>query len=141
VVLRDFNHYHHLTSLFRLSSKDPVASCIHNAKVCRKHGRLDLYKVWYLAVEILRGCVPAELPNRLVTDGHQVLVESLESKRILDENYQRDQQLEEVKSLLYQSSILPEMRDLQADAAIVSKPMRRVKWGMHPLGQKLVDDL
>lgn len=94
-------------------------------------------------MEILRGCVPADLPepDRLVTDGHQVLVESLDSKKIIDENYQRDQQLAEVKSLLYQHSPLPEMKDLQADLTIMNKPMRRVKWGMHPLGQKLVDDL
>jgi hypothetical protein len=124
-----------------------VASCIHNAKVCRKHGRLDLYKVWYLAIEILRGCVPTELPepDRLITDGHQVLVESLDSQKIIDENWQRDQKLAEVKSLLYQNSILPEMRDGQAGPAAITtaanKPMQRVKWGMHPLGQKLVDDL
>lgn len=121
-----------------------MASCVHNAKVCRKHGRLDLYKVWYLAVEILRGCVPADLPepDRLLTDGHQVLVESLDSKKIIDENYQRDQQLAQVKNLLFQhTTSLPEMKDLKADTTIVSKPMQRVKWGMHPLGQKLVDDL
>lgn len=128
--------------LCRLSSKDPVASCIHNAKVCRRHGRLDLYKIWYLAVEILRGCVPPEIPepDRLVTDGHQVLIETFDTKKITDETCHRDQQLAEVKSLLYQRN-LPEMKDTQADSNIISKPLQRVKWGMHPLGQKLVDDL
>lgn len=95
-----------------------------------------------MAVEILRGCVPIELPepDRLITDGHQVLVESLDSQKIIDENWQRD--LAEVKRFLYQGSILPEMKETQVDpTAIINKPMQRVKWGMHPLGQKLVDDL
>lgn len=119
-----------------------MSSCIHNAKVCRKHGRLDLYKVWYLAVEILRGCVPSDLPepDRLVTDGHHVLIDSVDSKKIIDENYQRDQQLAEVKNLLYQRHTSPQTNDLQLDV-VINKPMQRVKWGMHPLGQKLVDDL
>jgi hypothetical protein len=103
--------------------------------VCRKHGRLDLYKVWYLAVEILRDCVPTELPepDALVTDGHQVLIES--TKKFIDDNWQRDKKLAEVKCLLRGDSITPAVKELDIE------PMRRVKWGMHPLGQKLVDDL
>ncbi|GAA5814733.1 hypothetical protein MFLAVUS_008235 [Mucor flavus] len=146
VIIADFSdkmpYSPWLAKEYILSSKDPVASCIHNAKVCRKHGRLDLYKIWYLAVEILRGCVPPEIPepDRLVTDGHQVLIETFGTKKITDETCHRDQQLAEVKSLLYQRN-LPEMKDTQADPNVISKPMQRVKWGMHPLGQKLVDDL
>lgn len=103
--------------------------------MCRKHGRLDLYKVWYLAVEILRDCVPTELPepDALVTDGHQVLIES--TKKFIDDNWQRDKKLAEVKCLLRGDSITPAVKELDIE------PMRRVKWGMHPLGQKLVDDL
>lgn len=119
-----------------------MAACIHNAKVCRKHGRLDLYKVWYLAVEILRGCVPAKLPevDRVITDGHQVLIDSLDSHAVLDENWQRDQQLAEVKNMLYNGGHVIETHKKQAEP-IVAKPLQRVKWGMHPLGQKLVDAL
>lgn len=119
-----------------------MAACIHNAKVCRKHGRLDLYKVWHLAVEILRGCVPATLPeaDRVITDGHQVLLDSLDSNAVLDENWQRDQQLAEVKSMLYSGGNVMETHKKQAES-IATKPLQRVKWGMHPLGQKLVDAL
>lgn len=93
-------------------------------------------------MEILRGCVPSDLPepDRLVTDGHHVLIDSIDSQKIIDENYQRDQQLAEVKTLLHQRQVSPETNDLQVDI-VVTKPMHRVKWGMHPLGQKLVDDL
>lgn len=116
---------------------------MHNAKVCRKHGRLDLYKVWYLAVEILRGCVPAKIPevNRVITDGHQVLIDNLDSDLvIMDENWQRDQQLAEVKNILYNTSNVPKIHKKQVDSVVVM-PLQRVKWGMHPLGQKLVDAL
>lgn len=112
-------------------------ACIHNAKVCRKHGRLDLYKVWYLAVEILRGCVPAELPESdpFITDGHQMLIETFGSKKMIDDNWQRDRKLAEVKYLLRGESFPQEFKETEIE------PMHRVKWGMHPLGQKLVDDL
>lgn len=59
---------------------------------------------------------------------------------MMEESYQREQQLAEVKSLLYQRN-LPEMKDTQADPNIITRPLHRVKWGMHPLGQKLVADL
>ena len=100
---------------------------------------MDLYKVWYLAVEILRGCVPTEIPEpeRLVTDGHQVLFDSLVSKRVIDENWQRDQKLLEVQSLLRGETRTP----AEFHKEMETKPLHRVKWGMHPLGQKLVDDL
>ncbi|KAK4512335.1 Nuclear control of ATPase protein 2 [Mucor velutinosus] len=146
VVIADFSekmpYSPWLAKEYILSSKDPVAACIHNAKVCRKHGRLDLYKVWHLAVEILRGCVPATLPeaDRVITDGHQVLLDSLDSNAVLDENWQRDQQLAEVKSMLYSGGNVMETHKKQAES-IATKPLQRVKWGMHPLGQKLVDAL
>lgn len=141
VVIADFSdkmpYSPWLAKEYILSSKDPVFACIHNAKVCRKHGRLDLYKVWYLAVEILRGCVPGELPESdpMVTDGHQMLIETIGSKKMIDENWQRDRKLAEVKSLLRGESFTQDIKEVEAG------PMHRVKWGMHPLGQKLVDDL
>ncbi|KAF1800863.1 hypothetical protein FB192DRAFT_1422836 [Mucor lusitanicus] len=142
VVIADFSdkmpYSPWLAKEYILSSKDPVAACIHNAKVCRKYGRLDLYKVWYLAVEILRGCVPATLPeaDRVITDGHQVLLDSLDANAVLDENWQRDQQLAEVKNMLYNGGNVLETHKKQAES-IAAKPLQRVKWGMHPLGQKL----
>jgi hypothetical protein len=110
-----------LNDQISLSSKDNVGACLHNAKVCRKYGRFDLYKVWCLAVEILQGCVPADLPepDRLVTDGHQVLDYLNANKFITEKHWQRD----------------------LADKQEAGKPLQKVKWGMHPLGQKLVDDL
>lgn len=131
----------------RLSSNDPVSACIHNAKVCRKHGRLDLYKVWYLAIEILRGCVPmkASEVERVITDGHQMLIDSIDTHiPVLDDDFQRDKKLAEVKQMLYSSGTNrnnSEMKKKQSSEPVVKRPLQRVKWGMHPLGQKLVDGL
>ncbi|KAI9486044.1 MAG: hypothetical protein EXX96DRAFT_592887 [Benjaminiella poitrasii] len=127
-----------------LLPKDPVYACIHNAKVCRKYGRLDLYKVWHLAVEILREYVPVKLleMDRMITDGHQVLIDSIESdKVIMDEHWQRDRRLNEIKNMLYHSTNVPsfELKKLSEREPLVMKPLQRIKWGMHPLGQKLVD--
>ncbi|KAI8641629.1 hypothetical protein BD408DRAFT_444202 [Parasitella parasitica] len=147
VVIADFSdkmpYSPWLAKEYILSSKDPVAACIYNAKVCRKHGRLDLYKVWCLAVEILRGCVPAKLPevDRIITDGHHVLIDNLiPNVAIMDESWQRDQQLAQVRNMLYNGGNVAETTKKQPEL-ITARPMQRVQWGMHPLGQKLVDAL
>ncbi|KAI8889769.1 hypothetical protein K501DRAFT_237975 [Backusella circina FSU 941] len=141
VVIADFSdkmpYSPWLAKEYILSTKDNVGACIHNAKVCRKYGRFDLYKVWCLAVEILQGCVPADIPepDRLVTDGHQLLVDHVNAKKyIMDKHWQRDKKLAEVRALL----LTNEAGGKQVE---VAKPLQKVKWGMHPLGQKLVDDL
>jgi hypothetical protein len=75
-----------------------------------------------------------------MTDGHQLLIDPLDSHRvIMDENWQRDQKLAQVKSLLYNSGTIPEIRKLETEQ--VAPRLQRVRWGMHPLGQKLVDAL
>ncbi|KAI9322358.1 hypothetical protein BX666DRAFT_1848601 [Dichotomocladium elegans] len=59
--LRDIMPYSaQLAKEYILSPEDPVAACTHNAAVCLSHKRHDLSKVWYLASEILRQCVPVE---------------------------------------------------------------------------------
>jgi hypothetical protein len=58
----------------------------------------------------------------------------------MDENWQRDQKLAQVKSLLYNGGTIPDINKLETEQ-IVRKPLQRVRWGMHPLGQKLVDAL
>lgn len=54
----------------------------------------------------------------------------------MDENWQRDQRLAQVKSLLYNGGMIPEIKTEH-----VAPKLQRVRWGMHPLGQKLVDTL
>ncbi|KAI8979684.1 hypothetical protein BDF20DRAFT_871014 [Mycotypha africana] len=130
-----------LAKEYILSSEDPVTACIHNAEVCRKYGRLDLYKVWCVAVEILRECVPSELPDtdRVITDGRQMLLDNFNSETIINnENWQRDRNLMEVKKMLYNNNFVPH---LPQQTLKPIKPLQRVKWGIHPLGQKLVNEL
>ncbi|KAI8340395.1 hypothetical protein BD560DRAFT_412293 [Blakeslea trispora] len=132
-----------LAKEYILSSKDPVSACIHNAKVCQRHGRLDLYKVWCLAVEILRDCVPAKQPesDQMVTDGHHILIESLDTDKVLmDETWQRDQKLAELKSILYNYGTTANGQR-KANERKLPTAFERVKWGMHPLGQKLINEL
>ncbi|KAG0893256.1 hypothetical protein G6F34_010145 [Rhizopus arrhizus] len=118
-----------------LSFKDPVGSCIHNAKVCKKHGRLDLYRVWYLAVEMLRDCVPEELPEpeRLVWEGHQALDNKV--KRLMNAAGDNSTQVK----ALFDTHLTAE--PLSTLLTAISRTMKRVKWGMHPFGQKLVSNL
>lgn len=120
-----------LAKEYILSPKDPLGSCIHNAKVCQKHGRLDLYKVWYLAVEMLRNCVPEELPEpeKLVREGpianekmKRVSVDPLQDAKALFDTHLTNEPLDSLLS-------------------VISQTVKRVKWGMHPFGQKLVGNL
>jgi hypothetical protein len=98
--------------------------------------------VWYLAVEILRGCVPikASEVERVITDGHQMLIDSIDTDIPLDDDYQRDKKLAEVKNMLY-GGPKPETKKQVRVEPVINRPLQRVKWGMHPLGQKLVDAL
>lgn len=65
-----------------------------------------------------------------------MLIETIGSpKKITDDNWQRDRKLAEVKSLLRGESFTQDIKEVETEL------MHRVKWGMHPLGQKLVDDL
>ena len=126
-----------------LSSKDPVSACIHNAKACQRHGRLDLYKVWCLAVEILRDCVPVKPPesDQMVTDGHHILIDSLDASKVLmDENWQRNQKLAELKSILYNHGATSNTQRKANEQKLLA-PFKHVKWGMHPLGQTLINEL
>ncbi|KAI9278116.1 hypothetical protein BY458DRAFT_432319 [Sporodiniella umbellata] len=114
-----------------LSSKDPLGSCIHNAKVCQKHGRLDLYKVWYLAVEMLRDCVPEELtePEKLLRDGPTV---QEKIKKLSSDSFQS-------AKAMFDTHLTAEPLDTLITS--ISGTMKRVKWGTHPFGQKLVGNL
>ncbi|ORE23514.1 hypothetical protein BCV71DRAFT_170085 [Rhizopus microsporus] len=126
-----------LAKEYILSSKDPVGSCIHNAKVCQKHGRLDLYKIWYLAVEILRDCVPEDLaePERLMQEGPQSLSDDKKNKLIfIDDDTGQEMKLPEIRAKY-------DHEPLDSLVAAISTTMKRVKWGMHPFGQKLVYNL
>ncbi|KAI8993171.1 hypothetical protein BDB01DRAFT_847081 [Pilobolus umbonatus] len=130
-----------LAKEYILSLEDPVASCLHNAQVCRKHGRLDLYKVWSLAVEILRECVPNDLPelDRFITDKQQAMMDTKDKKNFNE--YTRDKRISLIKNMLFNNTSDQTQKEIGESLAAVTKPMQRVKWGMHPLGQKLVDDL
>lgn len=70
-----------------------------------------------------------------------MLIDSINTEMpVLDDDYQRDEKLAEVKNMLYHGGANPETKK-QATEPVVKKPLQRVKWGMHPLGQKLVDAL
>ncbi|KAI7905116.1 uncharacterized protein BX663DRAFT_501815 [Cokeromyces recurvatus] len=148
VIIADFSdkmpYSPWLAREYILSPKDPVFACIHNAKVCKKYGRFDLYKVWLLVVEVLRECVPIRISgmNHMTTDGCQVLIDNIKSDTItMNEHWQRDQEIFNIKNLLHNSNIPIEFnKALDIDVGVV-KSLQRIKWGMHPLGRKLVDAL
>lgn len=90
--------------------------------MCRKHGRIDLSRVWYLAAEILRECVPIGL----LEEGE------------LSSSSDAERDWAQVKAILYRRRL--QYRKEKA-AIMKSVKKRKVKWGLHPFGQKLVKNL
>ncbi|KAI9022925.1 hypothetical protein CLU79DRAFT_791747 [Phycomyces nitens] len=152
VVIADFTdmmpYSPWLAKEYILSADDPVSACIHNAEVCKAHDRHDLFKVWSLALEILRECVPLEVPgeNDIVQDGSLVAVGRPEVQlNYTDQAIQRDEKLAELRSVLHanrQRQLKSNgITELTSKNMSISRPKQRVKWGKHPLGQKLADNL
>ncbi|RUS34315.1 hypothetical protein BC938DRAFT_481274 [Jimgerdemannia flammicorona] len=135
-----------------LYGSDPVAICRHNARVCREHQRRDLQKVWLLAAEILKAVVPLFGSNK--DDPNDPMAIAAEG----------------AKKYLHGTDIRSKMLNLAMDLGLMGRQRRdsgtgleqheksedgfmdstdngaafllgRAKWGLHPLGRKLVDKL
>ncbi|KAF7729558.1 hypothetical protein EC973_004233 [Apophysomyces ossiformis] len=137
VIIADFSemmpYSPWLAKEYILSPEDPVAACIHNAKACKDHGRFDLFKVWSLALEILRECVPVDvsLQSATLTDGSDRLMKResklAELRKLLEANQRGQTPVKLLKS--------------GANTIVSRSKQQRVKWGLHPLGQKLAHNL
>ncbi|KAG0177994.1 hypothetical protein DFQ29_004086 [Apophysomyces sp. BC1021] len=137
VVIADFSEMipcsPWLAKEYILSPDDPVSACIHNAEACKEHGRFDLYRVWSLALEVLRECVPIDVPGQ-----PRVMAEDA------NQPFKRDTKLAELRKLLDANQRgQPHVKTLQNETkSVVSGSKRqRVKWGLHPFGQKLAHNL
>lgn len=84
---------------------------------------------------MLRDCVPEELPEpeRLVWEGHQALDNKV--KRLMNSAGDNSTQVK----ALFDTHLTAE--PLSTLLTAISRTMKRVKWGMHPFGQKLVSNL
>ncbi|KAI8371399.1 uncharacterized protein BYT42DRAFT_580098 [Radiomyces spectabilis] len=118
VLIANFSHVlpfdSWLAKKYMLSSVDPVTACMHNAQVCTTNDRMDLSRIWYLALEILAECVPMDYEDLLADNDHP----STSIQRVLGQKN------------------LPKSKDY-----LRLKSKRSVHWGMHPLGQRLVSNL
>ena len=111
----------------RICAPDPVPVCIYNANVAISHGRHDLQRVWLLAAHILLSCVSVEhaaasrpvSPDQLI---RQVAELTKPERKRRDSGTGLDPFVVETSG------------PMMGDAA-------RVKWGWHPLGRSLVDDM
>ncbi|KAI9244456.1 hypothetical protein BDA99DRAFT_529033, partial [Phascolomyces articulosus] len=113
-----------LAKEYILTPGDPVKACTHNATVCRNHDRLDLYKVWSLASEIVKRCIPLDSERGWAPEQIEIL-------------HTDEKNLHDIRSILYGPS-QPKQQKLNKKR-IPKK--RRVKWGLHPLGRKLISNL
>jgi hypothetical protein len=130
-----------------------MKSCLHNSQISKTHDRDDLAQIWNIALEIIRECVPSDIPEQ------QDLVHDLLQNRRpdlqplpTDPVWLHDSKLAEINSILGQQAFtrlladINESEDKSPDEkttmqALEGLPKRRVRWGSHPLGQRLVDNM
>ncbi|KAI8150329.1 hypothetical protein BJV82DRAFT_652492 [Fennellomyces sp. T-0311] len=111
-----------LAKEYILTPGDPVAACTHNAAVCKNHDRMDLSRVWYLASEIVKQCIPLDSERGWAPEPIEIL--------------QRDaKNLHDIRTILYGPP-----RSSPKSTKLIPKK-RRVKWGLHPLGRKFINNL
>ncbi|KAI9280612.1 hypothetical protein BC943DRAFT_348082 [Umbelopsis sp. AD052] len=137
-----------LAKAYDLFGDDTMAICNHNAAACKELGYDELYKVWCLAGEILRECVPASasqqsqpMQNRRFNRSQITRSTDVTQNKMFE--YAVELKLELTKS----SSTKLERRDsgtglLPLDDSLVKRRhLERITWGLHPLGRQLVDKL
>ncbi|KAI8066503.1 hypothetical protein BC940DRAFT_334092 [Gongronella butleri] len=123
-----------MTKDLRLLPHDPIKACGQNAALYKKHERTDVARMWMLAMEILRECVPLDLPSRMnqvfdLVHYHRPDLQIIAS----DPMWLRDSKLAEINELLGRGYISqsPDVNNEQTRK-------RRVRWGAHPFGRQLV---
>ncbi|KAI7850547.1 hypothetical protein BDC45DRAFT_446958 [Circinella umbellata] len=116
-----------LAKEYILTPGDPVKACTHNAIVCRNHDRPDLHKVWSLASEIVKRCIPLDKERGWAPE--QIEVVQTDEKNLND-----------IRSILYGPSKPKQQLQIQQKSKKKIPKKRRVKWGLHPLGRKLINN-
>ena len=137
-----------LAKAYILFGDDTLAICNHNAAACKELGYQELYKVWCLAGEILRECVPASaslqnqpMPNRHFNRSQITRSTDVTQNKMFE--YAVDLKLEPTNS----STTKLDRRDsgtglLPLDVSLIQRRhLDRITWGLHPLGRQLVDTL
>ncbi|CAO3596860.1 unnamed protein product [Absidia cylindrospora] len=142
-----------LAKEFILSPDNPMKACLHNSQVSKTHDRDDLAQIWSISLEIIRECVPLDIPEQ------QDLVEDLLRNRRpdlqplpTDPVWLHDSKVAEINSILGHQAFTRLLADINETKGKSSDeettmqtleelPKRRVRWGSHPLGQRLVDTM
>lgn len=154
-----------------LYGKDPVAICLHNAQVCCEHKRPDLHKIWLLAAEILRTVVPlgTDVDEHKFDSNDPVVIaaaaaaetvalrkaeRAANAKKHLHTidtpnkllNMANDNDLPLFGRKRRDSGTGLELYERLDNELVESNNsaapfLGRVKWGLHPLGRKLVNQL
>ncbi|KAI8081598.1 uncharacterized protein BX664DRAFT_268269 [Halteromyces radiatus] len=53
-----------LAKEYMLSPNEPMKACLHNAQAAKTHDRDDLAQIWKISLEIIRECVPLDIPEQ-----------------------------------------------------------------------------
>lgn len=123
----------------RLSTCSPTEACRHNAKIATTHDREDLAQIWKICMEILRDCVPLEITNldlieELLLNKQQQ--QQSDSEPLLGKQtfHHKDEKVTDAAVAIrnYRDATIKMIEEL---------PKSHVRWGSHPLGQKLVDNM
>ncbi|ORX62877.1 hypothetical protein DM01DRAFT_267212 [Hesseltinella vesiculosa] len=121
-----------LTKDLQLFPTNPGKTCEHNALVLKQNDRLDVSRMWHIAMEVLRESVPLDLPARmdLVFD---FVYHQHPDLQILptDPLWLRDAKLADINELLGRGYTI------QPNNALLGLK-RRVRWGAHPFGRGLI---
>lgn len=134
-----------LARAYILSGEDPLAICSHNAIACKSLGYMELYKVWCLAGEILRECVPKANASYMdFINNMPGRARSTDVTQNQMHKYAHDLKLNTLAPPLKHPW---ERRDSGTGlpssdiSAVHRRHMERITWGVHPLGRQLVDKL
>ncbi|CAO3616617.1 unnamed protein product [Cunninghamella echinulata] len=144
-----------LAKEFILSTCSPAEACKHNAKVASVHDREDLAQIWKICMEVLRECVPLEITDlnlieELLNKQHDLLSQPTNSTS--SKNNRRRSDTSSPLGKQATNKTTAESNDYKdektgynyRDATIKllnELPKQQVRWGSHPLGQKLVDNV
>ncbi|KAI8334949.1 hypothetical protein BC941DRAFT_399392 [Chlamydoabsidia padenii] len=142
-----------LAKEFILLPDNPMKACLHNSQASKTHERDDLVQIWNISMEIIRECVPLDIPDQ------QDLVDDLLLNRRpdlqplpTDPIWLHDSKVAEINSILGHQAFTRLLADINGTKdktpneettlqTLEYLPKRRVRWGSHPLGQRLVDNM